>query len=341
MMHLSAHRPIWVGISFVVLILMAIINMGIGSQWSAPWDVVDAFLNFDSESFQDFVIVYQRLPRTLIAIFVGAAMAMGGDVLQGISRNPLASPSLLGITSGAVFFVVFFGFYMGIPLVYHGYVAFLGGWFGFLACYFVAKMAGMDDDPRGLTLILAGAVVSALLGAIANALVLADQGLWALLRNWISGDINHAYIERLNAMWPFAIGCMMVLYGISRPLTLIVLGKETAQAVGVSVKRYSMIAIFCVLGASTTAVSIIGPIGFIGLVVPHMVRPFAGSQFKYSLAMNACIGGVVGCIVDAIARTAMLPIVLHSAVVMEFFGGLVFVFMVRRFYVSNRTQGGM
>lgn len=335
----TQYKKLWVILSVFLLILTAIINMGVGSKWASPLEVIDVFLNFDENAFSDFVIMFQRWPRTLIAIFIGAALAMGGDVLQGISRNPLASPSLLGITSGAVFFVVFFGFYVGIPLEYHGFVALVGGWFGFLTCYFVAKMAGVDNDPRGLTLILAGAVVSALLGSIASALVLADQGLWALLRNWINGDINHAYIDRLNAMWWFGLACMIGLYGIARPLTLVVLGQETARAAGVHVKLYIGLAIFFVLGSSTTAVSIIGPIGFIGLVVPHMVRPLAGSQFQYSLPMNACMGGIVGCIVDAIARTAFLPMVLHTAVVMEFAGGIVFIIMVRKFYISKHTQG--
>lgn len=336
---LAQYRKLWVWLSMVVLLVTAVINMGVGSQFASPAQVINVFLNFNEESYQDFIIMYQRFPRTVIAIFVGAALAMGGDVLQGVSRNPLASPSLLGITSGAVFFVVFFGFYMSIPLEYHGFVAFAGGWFGFLSCYFVAKMAGVDNDPRGLTLILAGAVVSALYGSIANALVLADQNLWALLRSWINGDINHAYIDRLKGMWIFGVVCMVGLYVIARPLTLIVLGQETAQASGVNVKLYLIIAIFCVLGASTTAVSIIGPVGFIGLVVPHIVRPFAGSKFQYSLIINACIGGAVGCIVDAIARTAFLPLLLHTAVVMEFIGGIVFIIMVRKFYISKQTQG--
>lgn len=325
--------------SILLLAITIVINMGVGSQFSNPVQVVNVFLNFNDESYQDYIIKYQRFPRTLIAVFVGAALAMGGDVLQGVSRNPLASPSLLGITSGAVFFVVFFGFYLAIPLQYHGWVAFAGGWFGFISCYFVARMAGIEKDPRGLTLILAGAVVSALYGSIANALVLADQNLWALLRSWINGDINHAYIDRLENIWIFGAVCMIGLYGIARPLTLIVLGQETAKAAGVHVRLYLILAIFFVVGASTTAISIIGPVGFIGLVVPHIVRPFAGSQFHYSLLMNACIGGVVGCIVDAIARTAFLPLLLHTAVVMEFIGGLVFIMMVRRFYIAKQTQG--
>ncbi len=337
---MTQYRHIWVICSFIILCLAILLNLSAGSKWATPWQVVDVFIAFDDSSYSDFIIKYQRLPRTLIAIFVGAAFAMGGDVLQGITRNPLASPSLLGITSGAVFFVVFFGFYMAVPVPYHGFIAFAGGWFGFGCCYFVAKMAGVDNDPRGLTLILAGAVISVLLMSIANALVLADQGLWALLRSWIKGDINHAYIERLNAMWWFGVICMVGLYAIARPLSLIVLGTETAQSAGVNVKLYIVLAVFFVVGSSSVAVSIIGPVGFIGLVVPHIVRPFVGTKFQHSFIMNACVGGAVGCIVDTVARTALLPIILHTAVVSEFMGGLVFILMVRRFYISKSVRGG-
>ena len=280
--------------SFILLLVAILINMSVGSQFSSPREVLSALVNFNDNSYQDFIIIYQRLPRTLIAIFVGASLAMSGDILQGISRNPLASPSLLGVTSGAVLFVVFFGFYLAVPLDYHGIIAFAGGWFGFGSCYFVAKLAGVDQDPRGLTLILAGAIISSLYSAIASTLVLADPQLWELLRSWINGDINHAYIDRLQNMWAFGVLCMVGLYGIARPLTLVTLGQETARATGVNVKVYLSIALFCVLGASTSAISIIGPIGFIGLVVPHITRPFTGSLFKYSLVINALIGGAVG-----------------------------------------------
>lgn len=332
-------KILWLGASFIIMLCAMVLNMGMGSQFATPLQVLDVFQNFNEDSYQDYIIRDQRLPRTLIAVFVGASLAVGGDVLQGITRNPLASPSLLGVTSGAMMFVVFFGFYLSIPLEYHGFIAMAGGWFGFLTCYFVARMAGFANDPRGLTLILAGALVSVLYASVAKALVLSDQQLWGILRDWINGDINHAYGDRLHSLWIFGVLCLGGVYALARPLTLIALGHDTARAVGVNVRVVLGVALFCVLGATTTAVSIIGPVGFIGLVVPHMVRPFAGANFAYSLPMNACIGGAVACVVDSIARTVFLPVVIHSAAVMEFVGGLVFIFMVRKFYNAKHTQG--
>ncbi len=336
---MTRHKnSIWLFFGFLLLVIALIINMSVGSKYIPIFDVLRVFYDFNEDSYFDYMVRDTRFPRSVIAIFVAANMAVCGCVLQGVSNNPLASPSLLGITSGAVFAVVFLGFYLSIPLEYHGFVAFGGGIMGFACCYIVAKMAGLKNDPRGMVLILAGAIVSSLLGTIANALVLADQGLWTLLRNWIAGDINHVYMERLNDLWLFGVIPILILFYISRPLTLIILGTETAQATGVNVKFYMMVALTCAIFASTAATAVIGPVGFFGLVVPHMVRPLVGVHFRYAIPMNIFVGSTVGLVVDSIARTAFLPFIVNTSVIMQILGGIVFVLMVRRYYINKQVS---
>lgn len=315
-----------------------VVNLGIGAKAIPPGDVLAALLRFDDENFDHFIVLFQRLPRALIAMFVGGLMAVCGAVLQGVMRNPLASPSLLGVNSGAVFFVVAFGFYLGVDMRWHGALAFMGGWFGFLCCLGLARMAGVANDPRGLGLILAGAIASMALGAMAQALLLADMNLRMNLLSWAAGNINHAYADRLYAIWPAGLVCLGLLMLLARPLTLVMLGPEKAASAGVPVRAVTGAALLASVGGAAAGVSICGPMGFVGLVVPHMVRPLMGAHFLWLLPGCVALGAVIALAADVIARTIFSPYVLHTGIVLELVGGLVFLAIVKRHYLS-RARG--
>lgn len=323
---------------FTVFCVTLMLNLSFGAKPVEWLEIIKSYFAFNDQSYDHFIIRHQREPRSLIAMFIGATMAVSGAVLQGLTRNPLASPSLLGISSGASLFVVFFGFYFATPLELHGYIALVGGFFGFVSVMVLSKIAGIKNDPRNLSLILAGAIVSMLYGAIANSLVLADQNLRNSLMNWLSGNINHAYFDRLNEFWWLGAIAFAFLWVQSRALTLMTLGEEKAESAGVSVKRTQLLAIISCVTASSAAVAICGPIGFIGLVVPHIVRPFAGAHFVHQLPMNAFVGATIGLLADMFARLGFAPFVLNTSIIMELLGGIVFIFIVRRFYLSNGVK---
>lgn len=321
-----------------MLLICLALNLSIGAKHIPVPEVIRALIAFDDSTYDHFIVLYQRFPRALIAMFVGSMMAICGMILQGLTRNPLASPSLLGVSSGASLFVIGLGFYTATPDVWHGALAFAGGWFGFFSCLALAKVAGIGNDPRNLSLILAGAIVSILYSAIANALLLADPGLRLDLLNWITGNINHVYIDRLYDIWwvwPIVVAGLMAL---AAPLTLILLGADKAQSAGVAVKSVSNMAILLSVGGAAASVSVCGPIGFVGLVVPHMVRPFAGAHFRLTIPLCALLGGAVVLLADLVARIAFAPFVLHTAIVMELLGGVLFIFIVKRFYLSSYAR---
>ena len=327
-------RALVLPLSAVLLAAALILNLGLGARYISPPEIISALIAFDDDRYSHFIIVFQRLPRALIAIFVGALMAVCGALLQGLTRNPLASPSLLGVTSGALMFVVGFGYYLAIPTGWHGVLAFAGGWFGFISCIALARMAGIANDPRNLSLILAGAIISILYGSIANALMLADPNLRFELLSWVSGNINQVYVDRLYTIWPVGPLVFVILMVLARPLTLITLGEEKAASSGVAVKPVTAIAIFAGVGGAAASVSICGPIGFVGLIVPHIVRPFAGAHFGLQLPANAMVGGAVLLLGDVVARVAFTPFVLHTSVMLELIGGLIFIYIVKRHYLS-------
>ncbi|SEB49355.1 iron complex transport system permease protein [Nitratireductor aquibiodomus] len=328
--------PVGLAPAGAVLILVAAFlgNLSLGATSISPRSVVEALLFFDQEEFDHFIVAYQRLPRALIAMFVGAVMACGGCVLQGLTRNPLASPSLLGVSSGATLFVIAGIFLLDIPLAWQGVVAIAGGLFGFASCLFVTRLTGMSRDPRGLGLILSGAVLSMLYSGLANALLLASPSRRSEFLSWVSGNINHAYADRLYSFWWLGAIGVALLFVLARPLTLVMLGREKAASAGVDVERVRFIALAAVVVSASAAVAVCGPIGFVGLIVPHMVRPFAGAAFKKALPANAVLGAATCLLADLAARTAFTPFVLHTGIMMDLLGGIAFAIIVKRCYLS-------
>ncbi|MEM9605030.1 MAG: iron ABC transporter permease [Pseudomonadota bacterium] len=311
-----------------------LLNVAFGSKAIPMTEVIQALVAFDERNYDHFIVSSQRLPRALIASFVGACLAVCGALLQGLTRNPLASPGLLGVSSGAVLFVVFFGFYWGVPNAWHGAVAFAGGWFGFFSCVLLARVARIAHDPRNLALILAGAIVSMAYAGIASALVLANESLRAELLSWMSGNVNHYYIDRLTDVWFVGAGMLFVLLCLAPALTLITLGSDKAAAAGVAVKPVTLCALTAAVAGAAAAVSVCGPIGFVGLVVPHLVRPVAGAHFSALFPACALVGAIVVLLADVVARVVFAPYVLHTSVLMSLLGGLAFIVIVKRHYLT-------
>ncbi|GAB1584319.1 FecCD family ABC transporter permease [Phyllobacterium phragmitis] len=320
----------------LALVFLASLSLGGGSLHFR--DMVQALVAFDAGNYDQAVILYQRLPRALIAIYVGATMACGGAVLQGLVRNPLASPSTLGINAGACLFVVAGAFLFDLDIASLGLAALAGAFSGFLLCLVIARLAGRTNDPRGLSLILSGALVSMLLLGLTNAFLLSDPVRRSAFLSWVTGNINHVYIDRLYAFWWIGAAAIGILAILARPLTLILLGAEKAASAGVNVAIVTPLALAATVLAAGSAVAICGPIGFVGLIVPHIVRPFAGNNFAFLLPACAFTGASVCLLADLLAREAFQPYVLNTGLLMDLLGGLVFVVIVKRFYLSPAAR---
>lgn len=323
----------------LVLLAALVGNLAFGASAVDPTDVVSALIRFDADNYDHFIVVYQRLPRALIAIFLGAVMACGGAVLQGLTRNPLASPGILGINSGAMLFVILAAFLFDVPLEWQGVAAILGGFFGFFSCLLVTRMTGLSRDPRGLALILSGAVLSMLYSSVANAIMLASPSRRSDFLSWASGNINHVYFSRLLDFWWLGAMGLVVLMMLSRPLTLITLGRDKAASAGVDVQRVTWLSISAVVISTSAAVAICGPIGFVGLVTPHIVRPLVGASFTVALPVNAVLGAAICLLADLGARSLFAPHNLHTGIMMDLLGGIFFAIIVKRYYLSAAVRG--
>ncbi|TDX33283.1 FecCD family ABC transporter permease [Rhodovulum visakhapatnamense] len=314
--------------------LSLIANLSAGPGGIGPGAVWEALIRFEPESYDHAVVAFQRLPRAVIAIYMGAVMAVSGTVLQALMRNPLASPATLGINSGAALAVLAGAYLLDLGIETQGVAALAGGTAGFLAVLWVARLAGLSRDPRGLSLILAGALVSMFLTGMANAFLLADPVRRTDFLGWVTGNINHVYAERLYDFWWIGAASFGLLMALARPLTLIALGREKAASAGVNVPRVRGLALAAVVLGASSAVAVCGPVAFIGLVVPHMVRPFAGAGLARALPAAALTGAALCLWADLVARTAFAPHVVHTGLILDVVGGLVFAVIVRRVYLA-------
>lgn len=326
----------WLPLAGALLALLCAVlaNLAIGATSIPLANVVGAFAAFDANSYDHHIVLTQRLPRALIAIYGGAITAAAGVVLQGLTRNPLASPATLGLNAGASLAVVAAALVWDAGFSGQGVAALAGALAGFLLTLLVVRLTGAPGGSRGLALVLAGVLVSILLSGIANALLLADPARRMDLLGWVTGNINPAYADRLAAIWWVGAAALALLLVLARPLTLITLGTEKAASAGVPLQPVRWLAIgACAIGCGS-AVSICGPVGFVGLVVPHMIRPFCGGSFAVQLPAAALVGAAFCLLADLLARNAFAPYVLHTGVVMDVVGGLAFAFIVKRLYLS-------
>ncbi|MEN5299824.1 iron ABC transporter permease [Brucella sp. TWI559] len=327
-------RYLFLLLSLVALLLSFYAALATGDKYAAPQEILAALKQAAPTNYEEAVIVHQRLPRSLIAVYVGALMACSGLVFQGLIRNPLASSSTMGVNAGATMFVIVGAIYFKLTLEQQGLAALLGGFTGFAACLTVSRLAGGSAAPRGLMLILSGTLIAMLFSGVSNAVLLGHPTLRMDYLPWLTGNINHAYSERLYSYGWIGIAVLLVLLALARPLTLILLGEDKARSAGVNAPVVSGIGLFCAIIGASSAVAICGPIGFVGLVVPHIVRPFTGQHFIYALPACAMIGAVITLIADIGARIAFLPYVVHTGVIMDLLGGLAFIWVIRRYYLS-------
>lgn len=318
-------------LSVIFILLIAVIAcMIISLIWgSTPVSLAEIWRTLWADELTDTasqIIWNIRLPRNIVAALVGACLAVSGAILQAVMKNPLADPQIVGVSSGAglagvIVLILFPGYDYIVPLV-----AFLGAMGAALMVYALAWKNGV----RPSRIILAGVAVSAFLGSGISALLVfyGDRVQGALL--WMVGGLSARSWPQVEVLFPYAmIGLFLACLGAKR-LTILSLGDETAKGLGLKVEqtRFMMTAVAALLAAG--AVSIAGLIGFVGLVIPHMLRLIIGNDYAYLLSGSALLGAFVLVVSDTVGRVLMSPIEIPVGIIMAFFGAPFFLYLLRR-----------
>ncbi|MFH9425823.1 FecCD family ABC transporter permease [Streptomyces sp. NPDC017529] len=325
---LTRRRIGWTAVAVFALLLAVLLSLAFGSRQFAPSEVLGALLyGGDGDAAQ--VVRFLRLPRTLIGLMVGAALALAGTVMQGITRNPIADPGVLGISQGASVGVVLALSFLGVHTL-SGYVwfAFAGAGAASVAVYAIAS--GGRDGATPVKLALSGAAVNALLVAVTMAVLTTKAAALDEFRFWQVGSLTGRDSEVAAQIWPFLLAGTVLVLSVARGLDALALGEDVARGLG---QRVAAVRIAGGLGATVltgAGVAAAGPIAFVGLAVPHLARAAVGGGHRWVLPMAALLGPVVVLVSDTVGRVLFPPSEVPVGVLTALIGVPFLVALVRR-----------
>jgi iron complex transport system permease protein len=311
-------------LGLVILVLGFIASVKLGAVDISVGEII-ALLRGDKNIANYHIIWNIRLPRIIAGALVGMNLAIAGAILQCIMRNPLADPGIIGVTSGAglaavVVMILFPEHNSLVPIV-----AFAGAILSSLVVYGISWKGGVNP----LRLILAGVAVASFLGAFMTVLMVFHSDKVQGTINWMAGGFQGRSWEHVKMILPYTIIGTAVALGSFKYLNILMLGDDVAKGLGLRVEsvRFCYIALAAFLSAS--AVSVAGLLGFVGLIIPHVVRLLVGSDHKFLLPFSALLGAAIIIIADTVARTIFNPVEIPVGVIMAFLGAPFFLYLLR------------
>lgn len=311
----------------IVLAATSVASLFLGGRGLTAGVVVEALLRPDPASSAHDVVMTSRLPRLLVGLLVGVALGLAGAVMQGVVRNPLADPGLLGVNAGAALAVVTAIGVLGVTSPF-GYV-----WFAFAGAALVAALVYAVGSLGGATpvkLALAGAAVSAALTAVTTAILLVDAATFDRFRFWTVGALSGRRMEPVAQLAPFLLVGIVLALVLGRSLNVLSLGDDVARAVGQRVGPARAVAAAAAVVLCGAATALAGPIWFVGLVAPHAARLVTGPDYRWILPYSALIAPLLLLVSDIVGRLVARPGELQVGIVLAFVGAPLFVVLVRR-----------
>jgi iron complex transport system permease protein len=315
------------GIASFLLIICLVYSVTLGAREIPLPTVLQSFTTFDN-TFDHLVVQTVRLPRSLMAVAVGAALAVSGALLQGLTRNPLAETGILGIEAGGALAVVITLFLFGSssPSLYTA-VAFLGAAIAAVSVYGLGSLGRGGATPLNLT--VAGAAVTALISSITTAILIISQRTLEEMRFWLAGSLAGRDFDIFLQALPFLGSGLLLALLLGRQITALSLGEDVAQSLGQRTAWIKGLTAASVVLLAGSSVAIAGPVGFIGLIVPHMVRFFIKTDYRWILPYSAVFGAILLLISDIAARVLLKPQELPVGIMTALIGAPVFVSLAK------------
>ncbi len=312
----------------VLLVLCLLWSITLGAANIDTQVVFEALFHFDETQFDHLIIQTVRLPRVLAGAIVGTALAVAGAIMQGLTRNPLADSGILGINAGAAFAVVMTVYILGNPsLSTYAAAGFIGAGLAAVLVYGMGSVGRSGPTPLRLT--LAGVILTAFVSSLTTAILIQDQETLDQIRFWTAGSLAGREMPLILQVAPFiGIGIIGSLL-ISRQITTISLGEDVAKGLGQNTLIVKMIAAVLVVLLAGGAVALAGPIGFVGLVIPHTARFIAGVDYRWIIPYSAVLGAILVTVADVAARVVVRPQELPVGIMMALIGAPFFIYLAR------------
>lgn len=314
--------------SFFILLTCAFASLAFGARFIAFSDVIDALVYSDKATLSA-IVVNERIPRTVFGIIAGAALGVSGALMQAITRNPIADPSILGVNTGASLFVV-----SGIAFFHIGsaeqyiWFALAGAAVTSIFVYGIGSMGHGGATP--IKLALAGAATSAALSSLVTAIILPRTEVMNAFRLWQVGSISGATWEGIGAVLPFLIAGFLIGILASPSLDALALGDDIATGLGVHTGLLRIIGALAGVMLCGTTTALAGPIAFVGLMVPHIMRLICGPNLRLIIPMSAVGGAILLTISDVLGRLIGSPSELEAGIVTAFLGAPILIIIAMK-----------
>ncbi|WP_250035975.1 iron chelate uptake ABC transporter family permease subunit [Paractinoplanes maris] len=316
-----------------LLAVVCVLSVAIGTRTIPVGTVWDALVHYAGTEDQS-IVRELRVPRTLLGILTGVAFALSGAVIQAVTRNPLADTQILGVNAGAALFMVFAVGFLGRTEVGE-YV-----WFGFggvavaLVLVYLLGSAGRGGATP-LRLTLAGVALGAVLDGISAGIRLVKPRAFDYLRFWDAGSIAGRPLDVALTILPFVVAGTVLAVLVARSLNAVSLGDDLARSLGANIMRTRLLALIAVMLLAGAATAAAGPIGFLGLMIPHLVRGFAGHDQRWIFAYTIVCGPILMLLADIVGRVVIRPGELPVGLVTAFVGAPVLIWWIRRAKVNG------
>ena len=312
-------------IALLILIVTILVSLKLGSINITFKELISGL--FSSQADGNIGIIKDlRMPRVIIAVLVGANLAISGVLLQSVIRNPLADPYITGISSGACLVTVFFMVFLPSVTTLRPIFGFLGGLVCCVIIYCMAYKKGLSP----IRIVLAGAACNALLGGFSS-MITVSAGLGATnIQKWMMGSLATVNWSNVHILLGYSIVGIIVALILSKVCNILALGSKNAKSLGFDTDMYMIIVTAVAVFLASISTAIAGIISFVGLVVPHICRIIIGSDHKYLIPCSGIVGGLLVLFADTIGRMAMRPNEIPVGVVTSILGAPFFLYLLRR-----------
>lgn len=307
-------------VSVCALFVIIYFNLSIGSSRIALDDFKDYFLTH-SDSKQTFLIHNVRMPRMLAGLLIGGALGLAGLLMQAMTRNPLASPQIFGVNSGASFVIVFITMIMPALSTYATILAFIGAFIGRLTVY---ALSGSTRGMMPVKLALAGMAIHLFFSSLTQGIILLNEDATSTVMFWLVGSLSSVTWTQVLGITPWLIIAFICTVLISKQLTIMELGEDLATSLGQNVKLMRVMIGILVIVLAGTSVSIAGPIGFVGLIVPHIVKYYIKTDYRFMVPLTMIIGANLLLLSDVLSRLIAFPFESPVGIVTSFIGAFYF-----------------
>ncbi len=326
-----SRNPAWarnaavLGTVSALLALAALSGLVIGAIPIPVREVWSVLLHrADTEAYQ--IVWNLRLPRVLTGMMVGCCLGTAGALLQGVFRNPLADPGIIGVSSGGGLAAI------AIMILFPAQIALLpaAAFVGALAASAVVYMLAWKGGASPVRLILAGVAVNSLLGAAMSAMMILNSEKVQSVLPWMSGSLNGRSWPHVDTLFPYALLGTAAAMMLIKPANLLALGDDAAKLLGVRVEAHRLLIVACAAFLAGAAISTAGMVGFVGLVVPHIARLLIGSDYRIMLPVSAIGGAALVTLADTAARSWFDPIEFPVGILLALLGGPFFLYLLRK-----------